>query len=61
MEFISDSKSDWCHIFRTIETLSKAKRPPIFAIAVTRELSGSLRMSTIRGEKIIDTSATYEL
>ena len=52
LEFILDTKSDLCQKFRTIETLSKAKRPPILAIAVTSELSGSLMISIITGEKV---------
>ena len=59
MEFILDSKSDWCQRFRIIESLSKAKRPPILAIAVTIELSGSLKISTTIGENNKVTSAIY--
>ncbi len=43
--FILDTKSDSCQIYKIIETLSKAKRPPIFAKAVISELSGSLKIS----------------
>ena len=52
-------KRDLCHKFKTTENRNNAKRPPILANAVNKEVEGFLTMSYTWGTIIIYTYMAY--